>query len=83
MQQEEKNKNNETLYTLQINNRVITEKDLTESGIKEIVEQLGKRRITIGIVQRFLNYFKKKINYIESIGGSVYKTYSFSLIVSC
>ena len=49
-----------------INNRVITEKDLTESGIKEIVEQLGKRRITIGIVQRFLNYFKKKID-IRSI----------------
>ena len=44
-----------------INGKDVNEADLTDDGIKRIIEDLGKKGLTIGKVKGFLSEVKKKL----------------------
>lgn len=46
-----------------LDGRTIADEDLTDNGIKEIIEELGRKRLGIGLVREFLGSLKKKIDF--------------------
>jgi len=47
----------------ELNGRKITEEDLTEEGIKEIIEELGRKRFSYLNMKRTLSRIKKKFDF--------------------
>lgn len=45
-----------------INGRIINDEDLSEAGVKDLIELLNKKRLRINVVRGFMNLFKKKID---------------------
>ena len=43
-----------------INGRPLNDDDMTEEGIRAIIKDLGRKRVSNSVVKNFLNYVKKK-----------------------